>query len=243
MIKLGYYKVYFLASAATFISLNFGMAYDLKDYYPLGDGDRWTYIATMTNGKTDYYKRTVEVSGKEVIGDVETMKLTYSDDENECLVSDPEGVKRYKFFSENTFEVFNTPEMLYPNNLNVGETREYAFASEQTRNKGGSAGEVESQDPRTGTMKVTLEAIEDVELPAGKFTDCLKFSSVMNWKGMGAGDYAEEKCTTWLAPGVGAIKESCDVREYDTDSNAEEKFTESFELVGATVDGKVVGNQ
>lgn len=217
-------------------------AYDLQEYYPLNENNNWTYLSMITGeGKSDFSKRTIQVTSKEMVGDAETAKLIYSDDENECLAVDSEGAKRYKFFSEDSYEIFKPSLMLYPNNLQVGESKEYSFSSEHIRHKINTPEDIENKDEREGTMNVTLEAIEDIKVPAGQFSECLRFSSVFKWKGKETEDFAEERYTTWLAKNVGTVKEVCDVAEYDQDSAGEEKFTESFELISATVNGNSFG--
>ncbi|MBL7197196.1 MAG: hypothetical protein ISS47_03775 [Candidatus Omnitrophica bacterium] len=230
-------RILLLAIGMTIAFMGLASAYNLEDYHPLGEGSSWIYLATINReGKVESYSRILKITGKEIIGGVEAARLIYSDDESECLVADTEGVKRYKFFSEDTYEIFKPSMMLYPANLSIGETKEYTFNSEKVWHKIGNVEDIESQASFEGTMLITLEAIEDIVVDAGSFTGCLKFSSVYNSKGTEI--YAEEKYTSWLAPGVGLVKEICDVIEFDRDEQEEEKFTESFELISASIDGK-----
>lgn len=221
---------------------SFASAYDLKEYFPLGEGNKWSYVATVTGGdKDDYSKREIMIIGKEMIGENETVKFIYSDDENECLALDAEGVKRYKFFSLDDYMLFKPAMMLFPVDLAVGETREYTLEAEKVHHKVGSAEDTTDRENFKGTIQITFESIEDVSVPAGTFTGCLKFSSLCNLEE--STHYFKEKCISWLASGVGYVKETCQVNEFAAaDMGEGEEFTETFELLSASVDGKNIGS-
>lgn len=228
--KISVYKVLFFC-VAVLLFVNSVVAYDLSDYYPLEENNRWEYSVLENEER---YDKAVIVKGKEVISNVETVKMV-SDDTYSCFVLDAEGVKKYKGSDRNDYIVFEPPEIIFPVNMEVGEIKEYPVNSIDYDIYGKKMGEV------PWINKVSFSAIEDVEVPAGKFNNCLKFSLLMEWE-EAEGSYGIDDTTIWLAPGIGKVKEYCFSTEYD--AKEEENFTSSYlmELVSADINGKRIGD-
>lgn len=209
-------------------------AYDLHEYYPLNEGNNWTYSQTKDGNN---YEMVINVSGKEMVGEVECTKI------GDLVVAvDSGGIKKYKttyspYGPTDSSSTFYEPAMMMFPNIEVGETREYLLNS-RTEDAHGVTTVSEE-----GTLEISLDSIEDVEVQAGKFTGCLKFSSDYIWKekdNSTAGSHGEDKCTTWLAPGVGEVKSTCFIAEYNPQDNYKEESTVQQELISTSLVTKVI---
>lgn len=220
-------KIFILLIGILFLYPAKTLAHDAKEYCPLNQGDTWTYLASEDQAVSN---KTFIVNGNELIGNVETIKVIGPENIYDCFVVDTEGVKLFKQFQENGIRIFSPPMMLFPD-LEVGEEKVYSSKSiNQDKN------EVIDM-----TENVFLESsISDIEVPAGQFHDCLKFSILTKFKDVGLnGNYGSMDCTFWMASGIGKVKSSCFTVVYSV--NGEEKnFSEIQELISAVIDGKQI---
>ena len=217
----------------TILFSNLALAYDLKEYYPLGQGNSWTYSAIDI---TEVSEETVRIEGKELIDGLETVRMQYVDDGYSCIAYDHEGIKEYKDFEENYSEFFNPPLIVFPN-IEIGESKSYLVDS--------IIYDIDSEKiaESTSTIQISLESVEDVKVPANIFTDCLRFSKISEWR-KSDGSFGTDKCVIWLARGVGRIKEFCIYRYRMPGSETTEISTSSviYKLISAVVDGKKIGD-
>lgn len=221
-----------ILTIGVFISLtNFASAYNIKDYYPLEQGNSWTYI---DEGK---YEETDKIEGKEIVEDTETIKIKRVDSENKyvCVMPDLEEIKIYKDLEGDEYDIFKPPKAIF-SNLAVGETKSYSINVITYNLKG------EKIDEQSEDREIKLKSLEDIEVPAGKFSNCLKFFISTQKKGLD-GNYDIEDCTVWLAPGVGKVKEFCFSIEYDEETKRREDDVETSELISAVINGKKIGGQ
>jgi hypothetical protein len=227
------YKIIsFLAGVVLFFPA-LALAYDLKEYYPLNQGNIWKYSFTDSQSS---YKETARIVGEEIIGDVATQKMVYSDNEYGCLVLNSEGLRQYKYVDDSGYEIFSPPEIIFPNGIGVGEAKEYRINKIRYNLAGEKMGENKE------VINISLEAMEDVEVPAGKFINCLKFSIMSKEKSM-AGDYNDVNCSVWLAQGVGQVKTFCFETEYNAEAEKENISSEIQELISAVINGKNIGRR
>lgn len=230
--KIAGYKILFFSMVLEFMFVSPLSAYNLNEYYPLSQGNTWTYsVIEDGNG----YKETVKIEGIEIIEGAETVRIKYAGDEYTCLAIDSEGIEMYKYFDNDEYEMFNPPAIVFPN-IEKGDTKRYSFNSIIYNVKGKKIGEAVID------FLVTLEAVEDVEVAAGKFNNCLKFSTITEWKEKD-GKYERDDCTDWLSRGVGMVKEFCLSTEHDAETKEEEMSTRLSELSSAIVDGKKIGDK
>lgn len=191
-------RILVLAIWIAAIFVNPALAYDLKEYYPLSQGNRWTYSLMEDEGVTQY---TARIKGREIINGITTTKMFYGNDDYECIFLDAEGVKMNKAFYDDEYEIDTPSSIMFPK-VKLGESRECSItATFFNIIKGKEIGKANIVD------KITLESVEDVEVPAGKFAGCLKFSSISESKNPD-GSTDKDICTIWLAPGVGRVKEN-----------------------------------
>jgi hypothetical protein len=161
--------------------------------------------------------------------------------ENQCIAIDSEGVKLYKAWGWSgvggDYEVYNPPKMLFPS-LEIGENKTYPITIVPYQIDD-VAREI---NKKSGTLTITLDSTENVEVPAGKFKNCLKFISVFEFKKVNKfGDEqtpSKQTVITWLAPGVGKVKSELTLSEYiGLPDRKIDELTELMELKEATVNG------
>ena len=206
-------RIFLFAIGIAIIFVPLASAYDLKKYYPLDQGNSWTYSVTEDGEITE---ETIRIKGKEVIAGVESVKIIYPDGDYECMAIDSQGMKMYKALDGGESKVFKPALLIFPN-IKVGESKKYSSSAKGYH--------------RTATLtgEITLESIEDVNVPAGKFQRCLRFSCFK--ESVTDAGYDRDECTIWLAPGVGKIKEISSSVEYDANANETEVSTEASELI------------
>lgn len=227
------YKFFIFLIGILFMFTVLSSAYDLREYYPLSQGNSWTYSIIEDE---ESYEETVKIEGKEIVNNVETQKMIYAEDEYECVNLNSEGLKIYKSFDEDEYEIFEPPKIIFPNDIRMGETKEYLINSLKYNLDGAKIGETKE------IGQISLESIEDTDVPAGKFSNCLKFSIISEQKDADGNCYDKDDCTVWLAPGIGKVKKFCLDTDYDREAN-ESISVEMSELISAVVDGKRIGRQ
>ncbi len=231
MIKNG--KILFFVIAVLTIFVNSTFADELEQYCPLGQGDSWTYA--VVEDDEEMPKETFKIEGEETINGKKALKMFSEDNEYEFIGIDSEGVKTYKAFSGDGEEIYGPPMINIPR-IAMGENGEYSFARILYDLKGNKIRESRN------TIKITLEAIEDVQVAAGKFMGCLRYRSIREEK-MESRDFTErEICSVWLAPDVGTVKAVCVEDEYNEEEKKAEISTKKSELISAVIGGKKIGN-
>ena len=239
-------------------------AYNMQDYYPLSQGNSWTYFeydAETEDGETEFWTTTYTeiVSGTDDVGGVSTIRLIeeapcYSEYCYGNIAWDEEGLMSYyeyegiqgerpDFFGGTDLDSeesrFLTPEVLLPAQMEIGQTVNHNFAIECYEN-----GELECYEE--GTTTYTLENIETITVEAGIFQNCLKIrietsGIVYDRQGGTKEESWTEDNYIWLALGIGPIKETAIGRKYFADGGFRELETSSRELRWATINNVDIG--
>lgn len=212
------------------IGIGLASAFVLEKYYPLEEGNNWIYVVT---GDEVTPEHAVKIESKEKAEGGWTVKITSSDGSSEYMIIDTEGIKEYKFLKEDEYAVSNPPGLIFPSIIEIGEERNCST----TISGYGLSGEKTREYPVSRQIK--LAAIEDVEVPAGKFTACLKFYS--NYEYQTAAGKSKVDCSIWLAPGVGKVKEFCS--KFETEDGEKKLSNEFSQLKSAVIDGKEISGQ
>jgi hypothetical protein len=172
-----------------------------NDYFPMGQGDTWTYydLARQKN-------ETHLISGTETVNGVDATKMIVGED-TYLLFDIYNGTLRiHKIYFLDAIAgcgwsqiVLNPAVIMIPAELSIGVKNTFSTTTKYTNCKGASASQ-------TTTLEVTLEAVEDVTVPAGTFEDCLKYNfkvaSIFNPQGQ----TENTDQTWWMAEGVGNVK-------------------------------------
>jgi len=216
--------------------------YDTAEYFPLGQGDTWTTKEIDTeDGENVEEIETTLISGTEKIKGVFAVKKIQVDDNpaevDYDLWTNTNGLKHYKSydidFDEDVVEdeditTYNPPVMYLPPRMSVG-TR-HAFKSTITAKEiPGSTVTVKL------TGNVTVEGFEEVEVPAGKFADCIKIKIVSDFVAKKTNATGHEESTVWLAKGVGVVRE--EGYGFNNEDGETNESTWISELLSATVSG------
>jgi hypothetical protein len=216
--------------------------YDTAEYFPLGQGDTWTTKEIDTeDGENVEEIETTLISGTEKIKGVFAVKKIQVDDNpaevDYDLWTNTNGLKHYKSydidFDEDVVEdeditTYNPPVMYLPPWMSVG-TR-HAFKSTITAKEiPGSTVTVKL------TGNVTVEGFEEVEVPAGKFADCIKIKIVSDFVAKKTNATGHEESTVWLAKGVGVVRE--EGYGFNNEDGETNESTWISELLSATVSG------
>jgi len=175
--------------------------YFLKDYFSLAEGITWNYIQTYADGHKNY--EVFCIGGTEQINDAVTHKrwqfdsgeLYNRDYSYESLAWTKEGLKLYKIvYSDGSYSICDPPAIEAPVSIRIGET----FKHSCTMTEYNAAGNIMNSSPYG--RELTLDGVEDIEVLAGSFTQCLKLS------GKFTEEENESQITIWLAPGIGPVK-------------------------------------
>jgi len=200
--------------------------YKTAEYFPLGQGDTWTYR------EKDGSLSTYTISGTETIDGVVAVKRMEQDGDYILFTSDSNGLKMYKNYDINELGwnqlIYKPPINILPGEISVGTKQTFNSTVYYTDSKGAS---------KTGTTSwdATVEGVEDITVPAGTFKDCLKVKITRNLTSSDGKHQENSVSTPWLAKGVGVVKETGQGTEID---NGDVKtFTYTDELASATVGG------
>ncbi|MCK4521706.1 MAG: DUF333 domain-containing protein, partial [Nanoarchaeota archaeon] len=206
--------------------------YNLSDYYPLNQGDTWTY-STIRDGYNE--TEIVLINGTETFGSVDAVKMYfyygYYGWEYDALQWAPEGLMDYKWVYDNgtEYEVYSTPIMNAPVEMSTGQTHQ-DFANYT----GYEEGNVSPAWTGNETTILTLLGIENITVPAGTF-EALKFTCTNNWFD-DDGCYGTDSAVNWLAYKIGIIREIGNESEYCPGDDLD-VWNYSMELINATVGG------
>ena len=190
--------VCFISSLLGIYSI-FAQENNLKDYYPLGQGNLWIYEADEGGDSLSQVKIIIE--GTETIAGVETSKSIerYTDEDiEEYLVSDKEGVKLYRKnypSREDGLDNYLPPVMIFPFNI---ESSSY------------------QQEYSGHDKKITFSGKEDVKVLAGEFSNCIKLFNTYKVNEPD-GSFIEVEETVWYAEEVGLVKKEVAILEFVID--------------------------
>lgn len=204
----------------------FAICFAIADYFPLGQGDTWTYRKLE-----DEELFTQTISGTENINGVEAVKRI-DEDGYELLTNN--GITYYKEYDADDIEgcgwdqsIFTPPLTFSPAVVSIGA--KYTFNSSQTyKNCTGFT--------VTATLSggMTVEGIEDITVPAGTFKDCLKVKMIITSSESSRMERSQSKeFQNWLAKGVGIVKAIWTETNHSTGG----VDVDNVELVTATVGG------
>ncbi len=213
-------------------------SYEISKYFPIGIGNEWRYTLSETGrGKPSGHIihsviRTKDLlNGKEVYLLEREMDKTRDRDRNPIFYYSlgEEGIYLHKVAKDGGDIVFSQPAIAFPDNLqlNQGFKDSRAFVVYDTDGN--------IVDRGMATAEIKFQGFEDVTVPAGRFEDCLVIFSFLKIKGSSMVVIT----TTWLAQGVGKVKENEEITEY---GGAVSKIYTEIELTGGMIEGKNIGD-
>jgi len=195
---------------------------DLSHYYPLQDGNAWTYQfrAHQPDGQVKYSIKTYTVDGDVELENGETVKKLIDQRGWYYLLTVDADQYLHWGEHENKGMVTNDPPFtFFDTNYHYGEKYRAAHAISD-----GSA---------RGT-EVVFDGFESIQVPAGEFKNCLK--STFTYINPNGSTFTS---TTYLAEGVGVVKKVFQIYS----PKAGQTLTFDRVLLHATVDGQQVGGK
>jgi len=197
-------------------------AVDLREYYPLSDGNTWTYQykSFQADGQVFYRLTTRTVSGEIKLGEKDSAKKLIDDQGTYYLVSVDS--QRLRFYGENEGqgEVRYTPPYTF---VDVSYLPGKSYSQPHVLSQGEPV-----------YSEVTYYGIESTHVPAGSFKDCLKVRFQYT-KPSGA----SFTITSYLAKGVGVVKEIYEIFS----PVAEQTLRSEIELLHGTVNRQRIGGE
>lgn len=200
--------------------------YKTADYYPLAQGDTWTYQGPYTQTQVPGFLNKA-VSGTETIDSVIATKVLIEfGGDYELWTVDSNGITYYKDYhnppSGWSQEVYDPPLNYLPAEVSIGTIKSHNFRVYFTDSTGAS-------EMAQLSGETTVVALEDVTVPAGTFTDCLKTETTHTLISSTIPEITYNvKTTLWVAKAVGVVKRV---------DNQNDVITETEKLHHATVGG------
>jgi len=202
-----------------------GIEFKAKDYFPLYEGNSWTY--RMDDSNQDSFVQKYEIRGTEHVGGRETFKLYFSENGYKNYAYDETGIRKYKELDEGRTEIYDPPSNILPD-LSFNIKRK--FQSNYT----------EPFDPYKKNIKISGEilfnvsGVEDIVVKAGKFKGCIRVEYIDKWI-ESDGSYDIITATGWYAKNVGVVKEKVQSIKYDPQNDKFSRYQENVELINAVI--------
>ncbi|MDQ7787727.1 MAG: hypothetical protein RDU01_08960 [Thermodesulfovibrionales bacterium] len=172
-----------------------GTTFTMSEYFPLGQGDTWTY-------REDDDDLTVKtISGTEKINSIDAAKII-DEDGDYYLWTNNDGLAWHKEYDADDVPGcgweqfnFNPPIIASGAIVSIGSTYASTSTVSKTDCTGGSA-------TLTVSYVFSIEGIDSVTVPAGTFNNCLRLKGILTVNG----STETNEMTIWLAKGVGKVK-------------------------------------
>jgi hypothetical protein len=172
-----------------------GTTFTISEYFPLGQGDTWTY-------REEDQELTVKtISGTEKINGVDAAKMI-DEDGDYYLWTNSNGLVWHKEYDADDIPgcgweqlIFNPPIVASGAIVSVGSTYASNTTLIQTDCTNSSA-------TVSVSYEFSIEGLENVIVPAGTFNNCIRIKGILSVNG---GTETNE-ITIWLAKGLGEVK-------------------------------------
>lgn len=214
-------------------------AYEASKYFPLDINSKWTYEISKIQGEKSTAGDLVVslVSGDKLDGkDVYLFKSFLNGDAFDTLyyVLDEGGIYVYKVISHDGSSVVFSPPNRSPFLDIVQAGQKYTTSTPAEIYSPVTASTIDGRLE----LEWTIEGVEDVVVPAGRFEDCLKISSSSVFNTETSITITTQ--TRWFALGVGKVKEDYVVTSQGLNIEGGELYAK-IELKEATIKGMHIG--
>jgi len=203
--------------------LSFGATYNLKEYFPLKQGDFRIYKETEENGEIHIDAEAAYADGRIVVNGLGcTRVFTRGGEECEYGGWYEDGLRLYRWEAmewKNSYEIYEPYLLICPLQLETGKL----FTS-QCSYKCYEDGTLAHQGP----LRIELQALgeEQVIVPIGTF-NCLKIHGKVQWTPSDEQITHIWEADIWLARGIGVIKMDL----IDLTPGEEEETPSIYELI------------
>ncbi|RJP24183.1 MAG: hypothetical protein C4520_04650 [Candidatus Abyssobacteria bacterium SURF_5] len=201
------------------------------EYFPLHVGDSWTY--SCSDGGT----LTATITGTEQICGLTCMRKEWSNGVTDWYINDGSGWWYAKTADSSGQSVtYCPPLMMSPPQLYLGFSSQAPYENLPLRDSGGvQTGNL------TGYYSFTGNLLEDVSVPAGTFTDCLRTNRINTLTETWGGGTKTTIYEDWWAKGAGGVKRVLTVIWATADGMSTLTYTLGMRLETATVGGITYG--
>jgi hypothetical protein len=169
-----------------------GTTYTISEYFAPGQGNTWTYV------EEDEELTVQSVSGTEQVNGVDAVKII-DEDGDYNLWTNSDGLVFHKIYNADDVPgcgwsqfIFNPPIKVSDPVVSVGSTSAATSTLFYTDCSG-------SSDSSAFSYEITIEGVEDVTVPAGTFSDCLKI-----YRQRGFSNFIPR--VAWVCPKMGLVK-------------------------------------
>lgn len=197
--------------------------FNTQEYYPLDEGDSWTYQAS--DGGT----LVLTVTGTEEICGQQSIRLDSSSGAVTYWINDETGAWMTRYVNPTTdYTDFCPPMKIAPPQLYLGTQSLHAFYDAAYLYPPGiPLGTID------GWSHYVVKGLEDVTVPAGTFTDCVRATFVFSYTEPDQGQYAVRTEEAWYAQGIGVVKR-IETAVYCQGGYIFNSYADSFELVSSS---------
>lgn len=205
--------------------------FNIHLYFPISNGNKWTYSHKVGENVKEV---TYVIEGSENFNGLEVPKKIQADNPEEyfCTNVDPVlGVRDFKHHlgMDSSYLIYSPPTNVIPAKMNIGDIH-YNTSHLFRHNEDGSI-----RDEGSFYDTTILEALEEVSVPAGKFSDCLRVTLIRD--DVFSDLVVNVILTEWLAKGIGIVKSNAKVNIYSPLGGEPFKVEASDELMHATING------
>ncbi len=209
--------------------------YRMASYYPLTSGLFLRYQATTGEGvNSSGYSFSAEIAGSENLGSRSVIKKVFDsgDSSSYSLLTATDGIRRWRKHYDlpwGSFDFFDTGgNRFFPPEMVPGARYRAEMQTRYSDSKGGAGSGWLS-------LETTLQGVEDLVTPAGKFESCLKLKT--EFTGVLHGDLynhtvseqsESDDDTLWLAQGIGPVKRR--IKTTLTNDGIQGVYVTSYEL-------------
>lgn len=215
--------------------------YDISKYFPMDVGNKWEYgdylkRCTQAGEMIEETHTVISIKSKEMLDNKEVYLFEPDRDDRPTFYYSlgKEGIYCHKVVDRinNMYTIYSPLILVLPNNLQLNkEYKAVVLAEIYDPN-----GKLIVEGLIIGEVK--FEGIEDITVPAGKFENCLKFSSSSSTHTIKTAVLNVTQ-TFWLAKDIGKVKEESSFKKFNEESY--EQYNK-MELKNAMIKGQKVGN-
>ncbi|MBZ0165236.1 MAG: hypothetical protein K8I00_00415, partial [Candidatus Omnitrophica bacterium] len=199
--------------------------YAVRDYFPLFEGNEWTY--RVTSGNPIPSQRTYRIQAGDVISGQNTMNMHVTDNTYLAVMLDSYGIRLFRNVTNGRAFTYDPPGIYLPN---LYLYQEKTFSAHVTADNSSST----STSPFEEQILFRLRAIDNIELASGLYPDCLRVEYEQKI-GDSNGGFRVVKGTSWFAPRVGKIKENRQIQIQNGAGLVLNSTEEELELVDVKI--------
>jgi hypothetical protein len=176
--------------------------YDMSKYFPLGVDNTWVYkmINVIEGDKgEEIFVSSVQDRYSSSEGDIYVVEINVGENPIFHYRQGAGGVYLHKTVEDDGYSIFSPPPLIFGNRMQLNKEETSSAKAKLFNNRDELIDEYDIE------IKSKFEGTEDIVVPAGKFSDCLKINFFLSFYKR-RGTMTIER-TIWLAKNIGKVKE------------------------------------